>query len=336
MTSSVLPWAHLVFWVVVTATDVHPRYARVDGSIETVWQRPLGDPKGIFFFAHGCNHQGTDFFSDVGPDGWIFEACASSNSGQCLGLPEEVRLRQAVRARGYVAMAVSGGSGRRSCWDMRKDPIRVARAIRHVQAEEGLPEDVPVLAIGASSGGAFMGTLAAPLESGGLPRLKCIVPQISALAGGRNRGVPTLFVHMPRDEMRDMYVKADMLDLAAEDVRTAEIRVQPIPVTALLLERCLSADVATVVLESLRHGGHLDREGYQKYNSRARTWVSAVSRALPPSVNDTLKLDESCLAELMNVAWAEHEITSQYADQMIDFCEGRDVATKKSHNTDDL
>ncbi|CAE8683095.1 unnamed protein product, partial [Polarella glacialis] len=63
-----------------------PRYERVNGNIETVWQRPSVEPKGLFFIAHGCQHQGTDIFSQVelGED-----ICKNSNSGSCLGLPEE-------------------------------------------------------------------------------------------------------------------------------------------------------------------------------------------------------------------------------------------------------
>ena len=36
---------------------------------------------------------------------------------------------------------------------------------------------------------------------------------------------------------------------------------------------------------------------------------------------DSLQPDESCVAELMNVAWAKHEMTSQFAAKYFDFCE---------------
>merc|ERR1719464_2052101 len=94
---------------VATPDAHHPKYHRVDGHIETLWQVPKGDVKGIFFAAHGCCHQGPDYFNEVEPDGWNFKDCAHTYFGRCLGLPEEVRFRHAVLARGYVLVAVSGG-----------------------------------------------------------------------------------------------------------------------------------------------------------------------------------------------------------------------------------
>jgi len=300
---------------------LRPRYERVDGDIETVWQRPPGEPRGIFFIAHGCKHQATDLFTEIGPDGWRFEACPASNFGRCLGLPEEVRLRQAARARGYVVAAVSGGSGRQSCWHTAADLPRVAAALRRVRAAEGLPETAPVLALGASSGGAFVGRLAGPLAGGGLPHLRCIVPQIMSVGGYPNRGVPALFVHMARDRYTAEEVRADVRELEGAGVRVGEIAVEPMAVTAELLSRCLAESLAHDVATALREHGLVDDRGHLLGDSRARRWVRSVRRALAGRSDDTLAPDESCIAELMNVAWAQHEMTSEYAGEILDFCE---------------
>lgn len=312
--------------VVIESLGSHqPKYARVDGHIETMWQLPHGTPKGIFFIAHGCQHQGTDVFSDVGPDGWRLEECSSSNFGSCLGLPEEVKLRQAARRRGYVVMSVSGGSGSRSCWHMTKDPSRVARAIRHVVESEELPKDIAVLATGASSGGAFVGTLAAPLgPDSGLPNLKCIVPQISRTVG-ENRGVPTLYVHMPRDSKTAARIDKQVRDLRERGVRVSELKVLQKPVTEELLERCMPAEAAQQGLEALQHAGLLDSKGFLKKSSRHRLWVKPLENAVGATIADTFVADASCVAELMNVADAVHEFTAQYSEQILDFCEGTEV-----------
>merc|ERR1712228_40771 len=60
-------------------------------------------------------------------------------------------------------------------------------------------------------------------------------------------------------------------------------------------------------------------------DARNRKWVSVVRKALSGKTSDTLVSDESCLAEEMNVAWAEHEFTSQYAEEILNFCEGKDI-----------
>jgi len=298
-----------------------PRYARVGGDIETVWQPPVETAKGIVFVAHGCMHQGTDIFSDVGPDGWRFEACSSSNFGRCLGLPEEVRLRQAARKRGYLVMAISGGSGRQSCWRSQVDVHRAREAIQHVKSMEGLPEDSPVLAIGASSGGAFVGHLAAPLSAGGLPHLQCIVSQIMSTRHSENRGVPTMFVHMPQDGRTAQAVSADILRLQKEGIRTAEIKVEPSPVTPELLAPCIGLEVAQDVVTALHGHGLVNEQGFLELDSRARRWVRPVRHAIAGRSDDTLDPDESCVSEILNVAWASHEFTSQHTGDMLDFCE---------------
>lgn len=303
-----------------------PRYALVgEGRVETMWQRPRGTPRGLFFMAHGCNHQGTDFFSNVGLDGYVLTECGTSNFGKCLGLPEEVRLRQVARSRGYVAMSVSGGSGSQSCWSMARDAARVREAVEFVLRAEGLPADAPVLATGASSGGGFMGQLALPVDKGGLPNLRCIVPQIMPLRKVPvERDVPTLYVHMPRDTRTASGVRRNMLLLKRSGKRVAEIKVHPVPVTAGLLRPCLGPELAQAAVASLHAaGGVLDDAGMLLEDARGRNWVPAVQSAIQGKSADSLEPDESCVAEAMNVAWAMHEMTSQFADKYFDFCEGK-------------
>jgi len=300
-----------------------PRYARVDGEIETVWQRPQGDdaPKGIFFIAHGCNHQGTDLFASGGADGLPEETCKQTNVRKCLGLPEEVRLRHAALKRGYVVMAVSGGTGRKSCW-YPGDEIKVKKAVQHVLGEEGMPSDTEVLATGASSGGGFMSALSQNVGAGGLPNLKCIVPEIMDIEDGMNRGIPTLFVHMPRDRHTATAVADNLVNLKARGIRADEIEVKPVPITVEFLSACFAADVADGVLKALQSSGLLDEGGMLKRDARNQLWHDPVA-ALLAGQEDNLVPDEGCLAELMNVAYAQHEFTSQYAEEMLDFCESK-------------
>jgi len=320
----------LAFWSTIlqgVGADLRPKYARVNSDIETVWQRPHAElPRGVFFIAHGCQHQGTDIFSDVGHDGWRFAECEQSNFGKCLGLPEEIRLRDAARSRGYVVMAVSGGRGLKSCWNMERDLARVDAAIRHVKAAEGLREDAPVLAYGASSGGAFVGRLTAPVAKGGVPHLHCIVPEIMAVHGAPNRGVPVLFVHMPRDQRTAAAVNTDISALRKQGVRVSELQVNPRPVTAEFLAPCLNEELASEAMEALHADGLLDGAGHLKRDARERQWVPILAAVLSGrGVQDTLMPDESCLAELMNVAWAKHEFSAQFAEQILDFCEKKHV-----------
>jgi len=304
-----------------------PRYELVGGDIETLWQRPAVEPRGIFLIAHGCSHQASDIFSTVGPDGWTMEACHTTEVGRCLGLPEESQLRRVALARGYITMAVSStGPGR--CWT-KEDRRRVLAAVEHVRLHE-LVSNATVFAMGASSGGAFVGLLSESVASGGLPSLQCIIPQISGLSG-TNRGVPTLFIHMARDRRVGELVASDMESLKRQGVVVGEIVLKPLPVTTSMLERCVAKNIAVQILQSLRAKGHVDSSGFLKQDPRLRAWVRDVAATVPETL-DTLVRDESCIGEELNVAFAMHEFSAEHAHTMFDFCEGaQDQSLFSSH-----
>ncbi|CAK9077627.1 unnamed protein product [Durusdinium trenchii] len=298
---------------------LHPRYERVDGDVETLWQRPEGPVKGLFFIAHGCNHQAPDVFTEVTETGETFKECASSIFGKCLGLPEEVALRHYALSRGYVVMAVSGGDGRQSCWSAG-DLERVAAAVAHVRKEEKLSE-MPLLAMGASSGGAFVGLLPSLDASSGIGKLACIVPEIMGVNTDVNEHVPTLFIHMPRDSHTAHAVK----DLTVRKVRTGELRAEPQKVSAQFLTKCLKEDQAQRLSKAFQEQHLVDSQGFLREDPRHRRWIATAESVLGFDAPDSLVADESCLAEVMNVAWAKHEFTAQFAEEIFDFCEGKEL-----------
>mmetsp|Transcript_108639 Transcript_108639/g.307102 ORF Transcript_108639/g.307102 Transcript_108639/m.307102 type:complete len:384 (+) Transcript_108639:96-1247(+) len=298
-----------------------PKYARVGGDIETLWQLPSSRVKGLFFAAHGCCHQAPDYFSEQEPDGWRFAACSRTRSGGCLGLPQELHLRRAALARGYGFVAVSGGSGQGDCWSPAEAP-RVRRAIEHVLEAEGLPEGLPVFATGSSSGGLLMTPMALPVAEGGVQNLRCIVPMVST-AESTERKVPTLHVYMTEDSRTASFAHQQYLAIQSKGIRAGEIAAKPISVTAEFLGRCLEADVAARVVDALRQHDLVDSDGKLRQDARQRTWVEPVRRAIMGRSTDTLEGDKSCLSELMKVAWSFHEFTGEWADEIIDFCEGK-------------
>lgn len=296
--------------------DRRPKYARVNGDIETLWQAPRSGPvKGALFMAHGCKHQATDFFERRGQDGWELEACSHSNFGRCLGLPEERQLVSEARSRGYYVVAVSS-TGHARCWS-GGDVQRAKAALAHVFQAEGLDEGTPVLATGASSGGAFMSSLALELQR----PPKCVVPQVSALhdvASFASLKVPTLFVHMKaRDPGTATRIESDIKELRQKGVLVKELQVDPVPLRGEL-EAHLGHVQAAAIESALQSGGFL-QNGLLTADPRASTWRHAVGLKVD---GDSLVADESPLAELLNVAFARHEFTARFAAAMLDFCEG--------------
>lgn len=310
---------------VMVAADVrykahHPKYAKVKGDIETLWQRPAGEVKGIFFAAHGCCHQGPDYFSAVEPDGWQFEACQHTNSGGCLGLPEEVYFRHKVLSRGYIVVAISGGSGTGDCFSSSEAP-RARDAIEYVRQIEDLPDSLPVFATGSSSGGSLMEPMAASVDKGGVPNIKCIVPMVSS-AGVTEMKVSTLHVCMAQDPFTCRTAHTNYLAIKAAGIRAGEIAAPPRSVTVDFLSKCLSAKLAGEVIQALSGAGYLDDKGKLVKDPRASNWRTPVHETIKGKSSDTLVADKSCLSELMNVAWSFHEFTGEYTEQMLDFCEG--------------
>ncbi len=76
----------------------HPSHlAQVIKDLETLWEVPH-QPRGVLFVAHGCSHSGSDWWPP------------SQRCQHCLGLPEEMIVRRAVRPvllpflQGHAAM----------------------------------------------------------------------------------------------------------------------------------------------------------------------------------------------------------------------------------------
>lgn len=289
-----------------------------------MWQRPDGPVKGLFFIAHGCKHQGPDVFTEVTETGAPFKECAKSKYGKCLGLPEEVSLRRYALSRGYVVMSVSGGSGVQSCWHGNSDVPKVAKAVAHVRQEESLDPEMPLFALGASSGGGFVGLLPGAESSSGLGKLACIVPEIMSVDSEVNKKVPTLFIHMPKDTRTAAGVQENIQDLKSRHVRVSEIRAQPQKVTQEFLMKCIDAKKAEQLVKAYQEDGIIDSEGFLTNDGRSRFWTGSAEKVLGTS--ESLVADESCMSELMNVAWAMHEFTSQFAKEVFDFCEGKEIS----------
>ena len=79
-----------------------PRLQNIS-DLEVLWELPPA-PMGVLFVAHGCSHSGSDFWPKSG-------RCM-----HCLGLPEEMWVREAALRRGYAVVAVSSHNRETQCW----------------------------------------------------------------------------------------------------------------------------------------------------------------------------------------------------------------------------
>jgi hypothetical protein len=301
--------------------------SRVD-PVELLWQKPR-DPKALLFLAHGCNHAATDFFP------------ASETCPTCAGLPEETRVVAKALARGYVVAAVSS---RGACWDASVDARRVVRALSRVSRLVPELAGKPTFAFGASSGGAFVGAL--PFYGA----VDGVVSQISSIRlpsrlrdaaslgeelraqGGRGDYPPVVFSHMSRDVLTGELVDRSRayLESVGVPVRVTELDPQPVddgffhrrivravPADAngdgAGLEPVVRLAESEAMAAKLRDAGMLDTEGYLRDDPRASDWRSALG-ADAKAMGDSMRPDASGLSEVLNVAYASHELSADGFD----------------------
>eukprot|EP00746_Dinoflagellata_sp_MGD_P158544 gnl/MRDRNA2_/MRDRNA2_86497_c0_seq1.p1 gnl/MRDRNA2_/MRDRNA2_86497_c0~~gnl/MRDRNA2_/MRDRNA2_86497_c0_seq1.p1 ORF type:complete len:428 (+),score=99.24 gnl/MRDRNA2_/MRDRNA2_86497_c0_seq1:82-1365(+) len=301
-------------------------------TVEVYWQRPnTTEVKGIFFGATGCFHQAGDFFEEVAEDGWKFPACKNNKLGRCQGLPENVYAFKYARERGYLTLTINP-QGPNSCWDKKYDPLRLDTAVKYVIKREGLKEDIPMYATGASQGGVFLfDAQAAQKDPKVLPNLACLAPQCAAPKHTfENAHLPTMFIWMVKDHNLTNPVLKAMHKLKSKHVRVAERTPHPWKIQELMRARGYSNETTEKMLHVLlnakgpfghkpmaRNGHLVDHPGFDDW------WKKAALKVISPE-EDSLMKDHSKFHHLMQVAYAEHEFTSEYTDHMIDFCEDKE------------
>ena len=263
-------------------------------------------------------------------------------------MPEELAVVDKALARGYAVVAVSS-VGR--CWSI-EDGLRVKSAIDFVLGKKGNTAlaGKPVFAFGASSGGAFVGTLPfitpvvdgiiSQISSVRLPKLtdKASLSQELRARGGRDNFPPTVFSHMSRDEVTSKLVDGAKTYLEGMDVPVRVTKLKPLPIDEnFFSERVrvrgrreaaggadgddngtagdegyadkegIDAETSTKMVAALRGAGLLDPSGYLKEDPRSSDWRQTLA---PMANSDSLRPDESPLSEVLNVAYALHELSA--------------------------
>ncbi|KAJ7542653.1 hypothetical protein O6H91_09G005400 [Diphasiastrum complanatum] len=266
---------------------------------QIVWQMPAAT-KAVLFIAHGCYCRAT-FFWDRHPD------CE-----ECIGLPEERVLILDALAKHYAVLAISSKG---HCWSEVGDAAKVRSTLEYFIRQRSL-QGLPVVALGASSGGYFISTFALQFK---------FVALVVMIAEGaiKEKDIdrtypPTLFVHMLKDAKRAYLVQKAMELLSSKGVLTAEVKCPEIPLTPhFFSERIPDFDqkLSESIYTLLRENGFVDQSGFLKENSRAMNWQMSVKKrgVLPEDRSGKLKWEHHIQEEL-NLAYGYHEMTSLQSD----------------------
>ncbi|CAN7095362.1 unnamed protein product [Brassica rapa subsp. narinosa] len=279
----------------------HPTVEIRNGT-RLIWKIPTNKPKAVLFIAHGCHRKASDFWDK------------SPSCPNCTGLPEEKVLVRTALSKSFAVITVSSSG---TCWSFGKEK-RVVRDVIKTWVKKHNLESLPLVALGASSGGYFVSALALDMEFSSIVLM--IAEGVFDRISVDKRYPPTLFVHMPKDVYRQQKIREFLEGLRVVGVDAAEVECLDLPLSpGFLGDRIEGFDrgVSVQVFEVLREKGFVDEKGYMKRDGRRTPWREALS-------GYKISLEESLVTpveEELNLAYAYHEMTSLQSEQIFNWFE---------------
>ncbi|KAF0920137.1 hypothetical protein E2562_033440 [Oryza meyeriana var. granulata] len=273
------------------------------GGARAIWELPATPARAVLFVAHGCHCRPANFWPP------------SPRCPGCVGLPEDVSITERALRRRFAVLSLASA---RECWSMGQEVSAAKRGIQSWTAENGLG-DLPVAALGASSGGYFVSWLAAEM------RLAAVVLMIAEGSFGPN-GVPAgyppaMFLHMPKDQRRAVLVERNSKMLRRNGVEVKELQSLELPLTPTMLsDRIprLNQGLSERIWRVFTDEGFVDERGYMRKDGRTTPWKDAVvKRGFWEEVSGLAEH----IQEELNLAYGYHEMTSLHTDEMFDWIE---------------
>jgi hypothetical protein len=273
------------------------------GGARAIWELPAAPARAVLFVAHGCRCRPENFWPP------------SPRCPGCVGLPEDVAITARALRRRFAVLAVASAG---ECWSLGHEVGAAKRAIHSWTAKNGLG-DLPVAALGASSGGYFVSRLAAEMS------FAAVVIMISegafGPAGAPTGYPPAMFLHMPKDRKRVALVERNMKMLRKGGVEVRELRSLELPLTPTLLsDRIpgLDHELSERIWKMFSEEDFADERGYMRKDGRATPWKDAVvKRGFWEEVSGWA----GHIQEELNLAYGYHEMTSLQADEMFNWIE---------------
>ncbi|XVF60790.1 hypothetical protein PTKIN_Ptkin08bG0076700 [Pterospermum kingtungense] len=268
---------------------------------DLIWQIP-DLPKAVLFLAHGCSGRAVNFWD------------RSSKCPKCVGLPEERLLVLHALARKFAVLTISS-AGR--CWTYGKDRLIVEDIIRWWVKRQKL-EKLPLVALGASSGGYFVSALANHLKFSSITLMiaEGVFDQMDIIEDYP----PTLFVHMPKDVGRQQKITEFMEVLRIKGIDVAEVECMELPLSPTFLsDRIPGFDqtISATLFNLFRKKGFIDENGYMKRDGRATRWKEALQDSKTTLMEDLVHP----VQEELNLAFAYHEMTSLPSEEIFKWFE---------------
>ena len=274
---------------------------------------------GTVFVAHACTHGAYDF--------WL----RSAKCPHCVGLAEEVKIVQTALKAGYLVIAINSTNRVNRCWSGASEEAQfVAATISNIRQQHRIL-DLPLFALGTSSGASFVWGMACRGELDGVIVQVLSVPISQYQPADLPLPIlPVVFNPMRRDEGTFLAMQKDKKNLQniipEKFVKLQEC--EPLQVTAVyLMDRLadLEYSVAQRIVDALTVSGHLDPQtGYLIIDptSSKSNWREVIQSAfanIPMKKSLVLEVGKSPLAKTLNRAWAFHEYCATYLEMDLEW-----------------
>ena len=298
-----------------------------DNPIQVVYaDHPVAEPaRGLALLLHACTHSAFKFFA------------RSGGCDECVGLSEEMRIARIALRGGYLPVAVSSANRDSGCWSKGRDVERV-RAVLD-QAFLRRYRDLSVVAIGASSGGAFAVELALDdLAGSALVMVMDLTDGVVGRLKAAGGAAPVYYAPMPRDAGRLKRVVRNYDRGPKKGVKLDQSSCVPRPVTEdYLVERVvgMDRDEAKELIDKLVHSKHVDGRSHMFLKDPTMSdWRDVLTNGQGDKTRwlgkYTLERGNSPLAKALHRCWAFHEYCSESVEPALRFFEARRVRNSKS------
>lgn len=248
--------------VIESTAHIYPlvgQYLSLNG-IEAVYQlpTPLENIDGVLFVAHGCSHAATDWWPK------------STSCTKCTGLPIEMSIaREAIYNQKFAVLAISSLNRVHKCWNA-KDIPRVQEMISYFYSNIIPGKNVTLHALGASSGGSFVGFLSQQKQDISISSA-CV--QISSVGGGKLASMPpTIFVLMSRDEHTVNHVKAVTSEIPKSKVLVTSPKEVGPDYFFLRSNKMISLEESKLIHKALYEDGIIDSKHFLIDDPRTTEW----------------------------------------------------------------
>uniref|UniRef100_A0A7S4KYP8 Uncharacterized protein n=1 Tax=Guillardia theta TaxID=55529 RepID=A0A7S4KYP8_GUITH len=282
-----------------------------DSGIEMVYQtveKARGKTsRAILFLAHGCSHSATDFFDK------------SDDCKECIGLPIERKIVSTALDKGLSVVAVTSQDRGSKCWNPQDDVARIKKAVESFRKTNNL-EKIPLVALGASSGGAIVHALGISSEPPAAIAVQIMPVPPEHLT---EKYPPAIFWHMPRDQRGAPVIAEDINALKSFKRPVKELKCEPKPIDEEFFSRMIpevSKQTSSKIAEIFKKKNIIDDKHMLVEDPRRTDWRKELAELEDVASGKLpLKADASGISELMNVAWAQHEFCDEGLEEALSF-----------------